>query len=398
MTAVGPGAAGAAPTVARSRPALGVLLADANDIPADRAAGISEAMIGLYWDAWEPSAGAVDRQYVAAVEAEVHRYRRAGFRVAVDLGLQYAPSWALALPGGRLVDEHGATSGVADFWFSRAVRSAAAAYIRGVVGALGRSVQEYRVGLSEAGEALYPDVDGDDWWAYNAQAQGTAPGLPAGVGVSPLRGWVPADATWRGSPVTGAQVVTWYQWYFHANVNALAWEVHTYRSAGFKGQLDLVIPGTGSLPAFYEERLAAHLAPGGEDAYNTLNTGAVWWKLLDGLGAPTLRGVALDVSSVDDYSGSPRGNHCQAGDAAVPATSPYIWSWSDARYLTYLARAHRMPVLGETTGWATPADLPTVMGLASSCALRSINFAWESELDNGTVTRSQLTSAYQSPR
>ncbi len=371
---------------------LGVLEADPALRARDRQAGITFATLNLQWSQWEPRRGLFDARYRAAVVAEADGYRAAGWRVAVDIGLQSAPRWALALPGGRLVDQHGRRSATADFEFSQAVRAAASPYITSVVRSMGRVV-DYRVGLSGNGETYYPDTTANGWWAFSGQAQGTAPGRPAGVGADPMRGWVPGTATWHGARVSAAAVSSWYDWYFGAMVNAHAWEIHAYRSAGYGGQLELVMPGTGALPAFYAARLAAGLAPGSEDGFSTLNSGAVWWKLLDDLGS-SLSNTAVDISSVYDRSGRPRGNTCQVGDSSVALGSHQIWGWSDTRWLAYLARAHRLPVMGENPG-ATPAsDLRGTFGLVRSCGLTALQWAWDFTLGNGgAVGAEQLHAA-----
>jgi hypothetical protein len=381
-------------TRAVSSPMLGVLEADPSVMSADAAAGIGFATLNLSWARWEPQAGLFNASYRSTVVAEAGKYRTAGWRVAVDPGLQQPPAWALALPGGQLTDQFGTSAPTADFEFSAAVRSAAALYLTDVVQSLG-PMNDYRVGLSDNGEMYYPNTSEGGWWAFTPQAQGSAAGLPRGVGVSPMVGWVPGTSTWDGNSVTQARVTRWYNWYFGALVRALRWEIDTYRAAGYRRQLELVMPGTGALPAFYDERLAADLAPGSEDSFSTLNDGAVWWKLLGDLGQATLTNTAIDDSSVDDNSGTPRGNVCQAVDGTVNIKSSQIWSWSDTRWLAYLAKLHDLPIMGETPGNTTVAELPGEMNLMRSCDFTALQWAWDYTLDeSGGVSRAQLAAAF----
>lgn len=173
--------------------------------------------------------------------------------------------------------------------------------------------------------------------------------------------------------------------------NAITWEIDAYRSAGYQGELELVMPGTGALPAFYDQRLAADLAPGPEDSFFTLNVAAVWWKLLDDLGAATLKGTAVDVASVGDNSGS---SGCASGDDQVSVDSSAIWRWSDTRWLAYLAAAHGLAVMGETTGQTASSQLPEVMHLAYSCHLTALQWAWDYTLGAPGVTRGELAQAF----
>ncbi|MGH9094427.1 MAG: hypothetical protein ACRDXE_04640, partial [Acidimicrobiales bacterium] len=372
---------------------LGVLEADPSLLAQDQQAGVRLATLNLSWAEWEPQNGVFNPGYRAAVLAKANAYRAAGWKVGVDLGLQQPPAWALALPGGQLVDQNGRRSGVADFEFSQAVRDAAAPFMVDVVRSMG-PIDDFRVGLSQNGETYYPDVANNGWWAFTPQAQGLAAGLPNGVGLDPMPGWVPGTRTWNGMPVTPPQVTAWYDWYFGALVNAHAWEIATYRSAGYTGQLELVMPGMGSLPAFYQQRLADDLAPGGEDSFSTLNSGAVWWRMLNDLGPAALTNTAVDISSVYDNSGNPRGNACQAADDSVNPSDSRIWGWSDTRWLAYLARSHNLPVMGENPGNTPASDLPGVMHLVAACHLTALQWAWDFTLDRpGNPTRSQLATA-----
>lgn len=360
-------------------PALGVLQADTRWLASDTAAGVTVAVLNVSWRLWEPRPGAFDAGYRAGVLADVTAYRARGWSVTVDPGLQDPPDWALDLPGGRLVDQHGAASTTADFEFSQPVRAAAAAFLRDLVAATTPAVTGFRVGLSESGEVLYPATTNDQWWAYSAAAQHGGAVLPPGIGPAPLPGWVPGRARNGAKPVTASQVRAWYGWYLSAMVAAHAWEISTYRAAGFAGRLDLVMPGTGTVPSVYGQRLARLLAPIDTDPVWTMNTGAVWWSVLDQL--PDLRGVAMDISSVYDGSGTPRGNACQPSDASVDYRhDATIEQWSDTRWLAYLARRHGMAVSGENGGDTAPADAAGVVDLARACGLNVIQWAWDYQL------------------
>lgn len=368
-------------------PALGVLQADTRWLASDTAAGVTVAVLNVSWRQWEPSPGAFDAGYRAEVLADVMAYRGRGWAVTVDPGLQDPPDWVLGLPGGRLVDQRGAVSMTADFEFSQPVRQAAAAFLRDLVAATTPAVSGFRVGLSESGEVLYPATTSDQWWAYSLAAQHGGAVLPPGVAPTPLPGWVPGRTRYGAKPVSAVQVRAWYRWYLSAMVGAHAWEISTYRAAGFAGRLDLVIPGTGTVPSVYSQRLGRLLAPIDTDPVWTMNTGAVWWSVLDEL--PDLRGVAMDISSVYDTSGTPRGNACQPSDASVDYRhDPAIEQWSDTRWLAYLARRHGMSVTGENGGDSAPADAAGVIALARACGLQVIQWAWDYQLHGVGSTRS----------
>jgi len=381
---LGPAASAAPQRPGRAAPTdhvvFGVLEADPTDLAADHRAGIRLATISLCWSEWEPQPGVTDASYRAYERATVEAFRRAGDQIAVDIGLQCPPSWVLSLPEGQLIDQYGDLSATADFEFSAAVRSAAAEYMREAVSSLG-SVKYYRVGLSAMGEVLYPEAPKDNWWAFDPDAQGAVHGLPAGVRSTPLPGWVPGTRTYGGAAVSKTQVEAWYSWYLGASINAHAWEIATYRAAGFTGLLQLVMPGDGAQPYLYRARIEADLANVAYDSFHTMNTGAVWPVVLDQLAK--LRGLVVDVSSVGDGSGSPANNVCTPSDASVPMSSPKIIDWSDTRWLSYLARAHGLAVIGENPGHNTSGALPPILRLVRACDLGALQWAWDFQLHGG---------------
>jgi len=314
------------------------------------------------------------------VLATVTAFRRSGFEIAVDIGLQYQPSWVLSLPGGQLVDQYGDLSGTANFEYNKTVRIAAAWYIAQVVKSLG-TVQYYRVGLSANGEILYPEAPNNNWWASDPVAQGIASGLPQGVGPAPMPGWVPGTSTYQGIPVSQQQVAAWYRWYLGASINAHIWEIETYRAAGYHGLLELVMPGDGAKPNLYHAELAADLTDIPDDSFHTMNTGAVWTVVLNHLAK--LKGVIVDISSVGDGSGSPANNVCRASDAAVPMDSAKVINWSDTRWLSYLARKHGLAVMGENPGNDPTSALPAILRLVRDCGLVALQWAWDFQLRDG---------------
>ncbi len=357
----------------------GVLIADRRHLATDWHAGVRVAVLELKWSSWAPSASGADEAYRAERVATAVAYRAAGFEVAVDPGLQHAPSWVLNQPDGQLRAQDGSGSGTADYVFNPVVRSQAAAYLRALTAALG-PVASYRVGLSGSGEATYPEAGGNQWWAFDRYAQGGRAGVASGH-ANPLPGWVPGSS-YHDASVTAAQVGQWYAWYLGASVDALAWEMRTLRDSGFSGALQLVMPGNGANTWVVTHRLADGLADRSYDGFHTLNTGAVWDRVLSLL--PDLTGVTVDVSSVYDHSGDVRGNGCTSADDAVSWSTPGAMDgWSSTRVLAYLARRHHLPLVGENPGASSGEDLRHVFHLAASCGLGTVYWAWDYQLYDG---------------
>lgn len=360
----------------------GVLLAQPAHLESDRAAGVRVAMLAVIWDRWGPTPGVVDAAYRQAIVQRVQRYRSAGYRVSIDIGLQYPPEWVLRLPHGQLQDQRGFRSDSPNYQFNGFVRNAAESYIASVVKGLG-PVWAYRVGLSKGGETLYPEAPRGQWWAFDAIAQGQAAGRPADATSSPMPGWIPGTASWRGRSVTVTQTREWYDWYLNASVKAHEWQVRSYRQAGFKGWLELVVPGTGADHKHYERRLAARLDDRTADLFHTMNTGAVWFAFLQRF-KPRAR-IAVDISSVYDHSGVPLGNHCRVGDAGLDYTrSVQTEEWSSTRWLAYLSRRFKyLRILGESTGNNRPGTASPAFRLARSCGLTTMQWAWDDQLYDG---------------
>lgn len=372
---------------------LGVLDANPAYLAADTAAGIRLAVLNVSWAEWEPAEDATDTAYRRQIRAEVGRYRSAGWQVAVDPGLQDPPAWASRLRGALLEGAGGAPAASLDYEWSQPLRSRAGRYLHQLVVALG-PVSYYRVGLNEHGEAHYPDTSTGQWWINGAGPQGHAASeLPAGEHPTPMPGWAPGQATWDGHPVTVEQVTSWYGWYLGSMVQALRWEIDTYRAAGFTGRLQLVVPGAGVLPNLYASAVDNLLVPTLPDTTFVLQTGAVWWEVLADLRATP--GLLVDISSVGDASGDPPANTCEAGDDTVALTSPAIWTWSDTRWLTYLARRNGFTVMGENPGDTPATSLPAIFDLARACHLVALQWAWDAQLRQaGSADLSQLQEAY----
>jgi hypothetical protein len=363
-----------------ANPAYGVLIANPTYQSPDFHAGVRLAVISLSWSQWEPTAGSFSPSYLAQEAKIVAGYRNAGFTVGVNLGLNYAPAWVMAMPAAHLVDQRGALSATANFEFNDGVRKAANVYINGVVNVLG-PVSYYTIGTSDRSEALYPTTSSGQWWAFDANAQGKANGLTTGQVPTPLPGWVPGASTYQGQTLTTAQVQGWYDWYQNGLISSLAWEMRTLRSAGFTGSFQLQLVGDGANPWVYSHRVAAYLAPQTYDAYSTLNAGAVYQAMLSRL--PDLTGLVVDVTSVGDMSGSPADNSCLSSDSGVSMSDAQVNKWSSIRWLTYLAGQHGLPVIGESTGQNSAAQMTHDIALMTACGLIGLQWAFDAQLYDG---------------
>jgi len=226
-------------------------------------------------------------------------------------------------------------------------------------------------------------------------------GVPSTVGVSPYPHWYPGMLL-NGQNPTQAQLTTWYNWYFHALVDAHLWEAASIRAAGFTGPIQVVIPGTGERPTQYAAALTPcptapvkfqcvgfpgqGLTYNPNDGLKAINEGAVQYLFLDGIANNTLglSGFMVDISSVDDTSGTPVANNCMATDASVDyLTDPQVLNWSSVRWLSFNAKRNGLPLIGENPGENSASDMATTFSLMEGCGLTGLMWAFDSELYSG---------------
>lgn len=288
-----------------SSPWFGVLQPTGDDLPREASAGISVATLELAWDRYQPAPGTSDPAYVSAQRQELARMLRAGFRVVLDAGLQYAPAWVFRDPDSFYVDQYGdrfdsagAGQHVANGVFDPAVREAEAGYIATIARDFGDPFFAIRVGGGWNGELHYPPGDyagrGNLYWAYDASAQAA----------SPAPGWRPGQAS-------TALAAAFWAWYAGSLRSYQAWQVATYRRH-FSAWLEVLYPGWG-------------LRPGQEDA--------------------AVRGLLADTTAAEVNGETQQGNDFAGAIAALDDRHAIVYTvWLDA------------PAAGTTTALESPAD------------------------------------------
>ena len=359
---------------------FGVLKANPEHLDSDRSAGVNMVEIGVRWDKYEPHRGTFDAQYRKSIMDRIEQYRRAGFRISVATATQYTPAWIVADKSlqvkSQFPDDY---SGMANLFFDQSVRDEAERFIADVVQHAG-PVDYYRIGLSHNGEMVLPVASRGQWWAMDPKAQGDIPGRPSSISDPPYKHWYPGQPL-NGHPSTRAELEKWWNWYFSALVDAHDWEAAAIRRAGFKGQLQYVIPGPGVRPTNLEDAFRRGLTFDPADTYHLVNVGAAWYLLLERLHD---RNALVDISSVYDTSGSPRGNHCSAADKSIDYLhDPSVMSWSSTRWLSFLARKNGFKTIGENPGSDSAQAMEGALKLAQSCDLQGLQWAFDDELYDG---------------
>jgi hypothetical protein len=331
---------------------FGTLLTNPENAQAERAAGVGIAHLELTWDRYEPRDGVFDATYAATMKARLDTLHAAGMRVVLGVGLQYPPNWMYDLPNSRYVNQFGVAGGPPNLTFNQTLRDRAATYIARVAQDFDlNNFDAVRIGSGGYVETLYPAADDgqghtNSYWAFDANAQ-RGNERPASIPAPPLAGWTPGQRSYSDQSVTPNQVDAWYQWYVGALVDGVRWQLNTYRGLGFRGQLQVLMPGVGTLPRYYQDGINTYL-DGSADSSRTMSRGAVWDRVVTLLAQEPQ--VVVYVSSVADGSGGD--DLCTPSDVAVSPTDPAVQHWSATRWLSYLAGRANLPKSGENVGQA----------------------------------------------
>jgi hypothetical protein len=365
--------AGAEPT-----PTFGVLGAacTADRVAAEQRAGVTVVELPLAWDRYEPAPGQVDTAYLDEVRDKIAVCRDAGMRIVLGLGLQYPPTWLRALPDALLRGSAGGdpADGGLDLVFNAQVRSAASAYLGRLAADLdlagaGSGITAVRVGVSGTGEMAYPGpTDGgkeSEYWAFGEAPQ-TGAGLADGAAVTPLPGWVPGQAQWRGAPVTSDQVDAWMAWYTGSLIDTVVWQVGRLRELGFTGDVHVPVAGRGILPADRAAAVAG-LLDGRADPDGALERGLDYPRQFAVLAG--LDGVVVDFTGLDDAQAvaarqlDPQQDGCRSDDTANLLERTDTAGWPGQRWTSALARQAGLTVVGENPG---PPHAPQTGGEPTS--------------------------------
>jgi F5/8 type C domain len=380
---------------AHAAPATPTLFGTLDTQPATIAAeagssDVSMAMLEYNWASFEPSPGVFSASYLATMKSELAAYQAAGMKVTLGLGLQNAPSWVTSLADGTYVDQTGAKSTEANFVFSAAVRTAAAAYLKQVAADIPLS-NFYAIRLTSGGdgEMLYPG--GGTYWAFDNAAL-TGNGLAAGMTPNPDPKWKPGT-----SGLSQAQIGAWVNWYVGGLDNVTNWQMQTLNGLGFNGYFETVTPGSGTRPDGLTQTEQANLSNDG-----TTGVGAVWNLYYAML--PTKTNVIAYISSVADNSGG--NDDCQAADATTSLTSASMDSWSATRWISAIAHHDGLAVGGENPGYGIPASIDsfytntsstgmmaTAIGQSQSCGFQVYYWAHDIHLWDGTLPFSLYASS-----
>lgn len=369
-------------------PEAGTLRTDTAHITALKAAGVYVAEIDVGWDSYETADGTFSSSYATSINTQVTAFRNAGMKVVLGFSFHNTPAWVLALTNSRYINQFGNVGGGPNLTFNQVLRDKAAAAITQFNTDVGLS-NFYAVRITGGGDAecLFPDefadgVNPNGYWAYDANAVGSAANRPTSIPVNPFPTWNPGDLT----PLSTAQVRTWLEWYIDALVDQCNWQIQTYKGLGYTGKFHVMTPGLGSMPNDYEAAITNFLD--GSFGNFTLGRGGAWHKFYEFL--PDRVNVTAYVSSVADQSGNPKDNVTQPTDITVGINDAQINNWSAARWVSYLADTYGMPKSGEnpgrpgTVGYYGLNMMEAAAAQAQAANMESYFWAFDSNLFDGT--------------
>ena len=385
-------AARAEPTKPGAPQQLGVLQPIPTRAAELRAAGVTFVVLSVSWDRFQPTApgsstAPLGAAYVATLRSDLDTYRQAGLGVILDPGFQYPPDWLFKIPDSRYVNQHGSTftddspgMNVANSVFNRNIRIFQAAYLAALFRELGTDWTAVRLGGGWYGELNYPPATYNQqfncYWAFDSIAQGTRPGLPAGIPPCPVPGWKPGKPT---PSHTSARLFA--HWYLDALKNYHDWQITTARRH-YSGPLVMLYPSWGLRPGQLDAAIAANLANTTPPEKNgELQRGFDFARYIGGIRDPLVGVHCTWLDSNPDWSDD-------------NSSSPD--RWSPPKYLASLARRHVPPlaVSAENTGGGGMPALELSLRRIRELNIPSFSWAFAPALfDDQPPELKDLTSA-----
>jgi hypothetical protein len=211
-------------------------------------------MVEMSWARAEPSEGTFDSAYLDAVRGQISALRAAGLKVVLNYGLHHAPTWLLAKPNARFVNQAGQTytgSDEANLIFATALRSHAEAYTTKVFSTLGTDFVAVRAGGGHWGELQYPAVVDattgkirNDYWAFDGAAAVS----------NPVPGWRPGANSPNGE---ARKFLTWYLDHLAEYQN---WQIASIRRSGYSGTIGVLYASWGMRAGDFDKAVSTNLS------------------------------------------------------------------------------------------------------------------------------------------
>ena len=248
--------------------------------------GVRAVLVEATWADAEPRPGVFNEAYLQQLLGQVRSFRAMGFKVALNYGLEQAPSWLMALPGAHYVNQFGTeytAEPVPNLIFDTSLRSYAQAFTDAILRLLGRFVYLVRVGGGYDGELDYPPpASGESpnqYWAYGPAAHAQSP-----------------EESWRPCSPTG-QARAFLRSYLTALVDFQQWQIRSVRSV-YRGDIAVLYPSVGFTAANEQQALSDDLC--GRTAIEQTGAIARGWDQAQQVGALSGPGLVVYSTAVDN--------------------------------------------------------------------------------------------------
>lgn len=359
-------------------PAIGVLQPDPRHAAELATSGVTQVVLSVSWERFQPEPRVLDKAYVATLRAHTDAYRAAGLSVTLDLGLQYPPAWLFRQPHARFVNQHGDVfidpspgMNVPNAVFNSLIRERQTDYVAALFKQLGTDWAAVRLGGGWYGELNYPPRDfagkSNCYWAFDDLAQGRAHGLPDGISPCPVPGWRPGD------PSAGNDSARRFaDWYLDSLQNYHDWQIALVRRY-YAGPLQMMYPSWGIRPGQLAAAVKGDLAGKTPPEKNgEIQRGFDFARFIGGIRDPL---VWVHCTWIDT-------NPAWSDDTSADPVR-----WSPPKYLAHLARAHTPPlrVSAENTGGGGPAALQLSAERVRQLDLDAFYWAFCPDLFDGTA-------------
>ena len=360
--------------VGRTQPLFGTLQSDVARAEELHAAGVTLAQVGVAWNRVEPREGVWDEIYLGEVRAKIEKFRQSKQQIVLDLGVQYAPDWVMALPNARFVNQYGAAyieiepgKNVPNVVFNQRVRQAQGVYISRLLRELGGDFHHIRLGGGWFGELHYPPAQYagqfNCYWAFDAIAQGKTPGLPTGLWPCPVPDWKPGQ-----SSANHRAASLFANWYLEALANYHDWQIAMVRQ-NYAGPLAMLYPGWGVRPGQLDGAIVGDLDGSTSAEKNgEIGAGNDFARFIAGI-----RDAKIIVYTT--WIDAPFGDDTKRDPG----------QWTPAHWLAYLAAANplNLVTMGENTGGGDAKALQRSAQRTRDYGLQGLMWAFEPQLFDG---------------
>lgn len=361
---------------------FGILQSKQQNFKTNLDAGMNTVLFELSWNGFYSADGVKNTSYINEKKALLYDMYDKGYEVMLGLGTQYSPSWIYNYPNSRYKNQYGDeynTTEIGDTAvnavFNSAIRDKLEEYVDDVFEEFGTDFSIVRLGWMRYGEIGFPNQNyngkTNSWWAFDDIAQGKAQGLPEGIPVCPVPGWIPGTAS-----ENNADARAFAEWYMNALLNYQNWQVDIV-SKKVDSRLAILYPSWGMREGQLENAIKGNLAgTTGPEKNGEVQRGFDFARLITGITNPKAIVYCTWIDANPEWT--------NGDDQEVPTTSN---NFSPVHYMAYYAKIHplKLSVMGENTGGGGMNALNLTFERMKKYELDGIMWAFEPDLYDGSA-------------